>query len=198
MTDHRHRWHTVKYSLHIQTVTAEKHQQQLPTCTYSFGFLNLPYKQQMALIEHHKRSVWRFAASAAPARVPHSTAFACPHPVPQADTDTLCPVLFFRINHPCFFFFSLLKSSLSPYFSEEGIGRRKSGCWAARVYTAAVPAQNGNWFLVPLHTLLHVWPRRRTQPNDCTVTQETHPGYLSLERNTSAKKGVYHSRSQKC
>lgn len=147
-----------------------------------------PTSSWWLLIEHHKRSVWTGGLQP---RAPCSAAFACLHPVPQADTDTLCPILFFWINHHCCFCSSHSWKALSHLIPQRKVQAEGSqGAGQPKLCIPAAAAQNGNWFLVPLHTLLHVWPRRKTQPHDCTVTQETHPGYLSLERNTRAEKGV--------
>lgn len=154
-------------------MTADKYQQQLDTCTYSFSFLNLLYRQQMALDRApHQRSVWRLAAWAAPAK---GSPQHCPHPVPQAGTDTLCPVLFFWINHHCCFCFSHSWKTLSPYSPEEGTGRRQAGCWAAKaIHTSS---SSSEWELVP---------GSPPHPAACMATEENTTTWLhSNPRNPS-------------
>lgn len=142
------------------------------------------------MTEHHKRSVWRLAACAAPSKSSLQHCIGLPAP---------CATGRHRhaLSHPLLdkpplllFVFSLLKSSLSPYSPRKTQAEGSQGAGQPKIHIPAVPVQKRNWFLVPLHTLLHVWPWRKTQPSDCTVTQETHPGYLSLKRNTRAEKGV--------
>lgn len=72
-------------------------------------------------------------------------------------------------------FFSLLKSSLSPYSPEEGTGRRKPGCWAGKaIHTSR---SSSEWELVP------GFP---PHPATCMATEENTTTWLhSNPRNTS-------------
>lgn len=131
-------------------------QQQLPICTYCFSFSNWPHKQQRALDNSTTEGVSGGQQTTRPLpRAPRGNALACPHPVPQAATNALCPFLLFWINHWCCCYSPCYWKALSRLIPtrKAQAGEGSQGTWAAKLYTQVVPVQKGNRFLVPLHTL---------------------------------------------
>lgn len=128
------------------------------------------------MIEHHKRSVWRLAACAALAKGSPQPCICLPAPCATGrhGHPLSCPLL---LGKPplLLLFFSLLKSSLSPYSPEEGAGRRKPGCWAAKaLHTSSTSSER---VLVPCSP---------PHPATCMATEENTTKWLhSNPRNPS-------------
>lgn len=92
-------------------MTADKYQQQLDTCTYSFSFLNLLYRQQMALDRAPPKECLEACSLGSPCQgLP--TALPTPCATGRHRHPLSCPLL---LDKPplLLLFFSFLKNSLT-------------------------------------------------------------------------------------